>query len=293
MKRTLLLTALTLASCRTFTLTEYADAARKGGVRCLAVEPDMTISSPFDPGYTHKLLTQLRDNLEPIEELLEVEVPPTLTVRFEAVEMPDLELTELPDGSFDVKGFEVPTLHGFRGYSVWSENSQRVTIFVAPESKVTKSNGGVASAIIQFDTDSLMRHELAHVCARLAGLHGSTWFSEGIAEEFEARELDPYGDLIVTQLPRAMKLARDQHDDYTIDDLLDWEENFTLDNVDEAEPFRMGRPLALSLIRFLLERTRGESFRAKLEAIEAMEPDELRALEPQWKAWLEALPRTL
>ena len=262
---------------------------RPPGVRCLAFEPDMTVSSPFDPGYTQGLIDEVRRSLRAIEEALEVECPSTLRVEFETVEMPEVRMTQLPDGSFDVEGFRTPTLHGYRGYAAFDPDAPKIKVYMAPEGKATLHGGGEASAILQIDSDSLIRHELAHIGVHLAGLDGPTWFNEGVAEEFEAREFDATGELVPVEMPASMQRALARYDDYSLRDVLEWNEDFRAASTGDEKVFRMGRPLALALLRFLLQRAPETGFRARLEWIRALSDDRVLALEGEWRAWMEAL----
>jgi len=287
-----LLSALALTGCRSVvSLQELADIARRVDIRCLAVESDMTVASPFSPEYTDGLLRKVRTNLEAIEALFEVDVPSTLVVRFVGIEMPNLRMQEDGEGGFDLEGLERPSVHGVVGFAGGAQENPTVTIYVVPESAVTLNEGKQASIIFYFHSaDDTIRHELTHVCAKLANMDGPTWFDEGIALELEYREMDEAGVLVPTSMPRTLRLARDQRDSYSIDAVLDWEEQGERIHAGEEQPFHFGRPLAHALMRFLLERTPGKNMRAKLERILATDLDEIRALGPEWKTWLEALP---
>jgi len=286
------LTVPALVGCRSLSTEELADALRQADIRCLAVEPDMTITSPFDPGYTDRLLEATRGNLLAIEALLEVDVPSTLVVHFVALDMPNIEARADGEGGFDITGLRVPEHHGYRAFARSSRGALMVTIYVAPRGTMTTDDGGRVSMTFDFGSASTIRHELAHVCAGVAGLSGRTWFNEGFAEEIESRELDEAGALQVTPLPRSLRVARDRHGPYSIDDVLDWDEDFGRVSSGEEQAFRLGRPLSHALVRFLLERTQGTSLRKKLECILATEPEKIRALEAEWKAWMNALPRS-
>ena len=279
-----------LSGCGSLSVDEMADAARQADIRTLVVEPDFAVASPFEPGYTYRLLKLARRNLVAIEALLEVDVPSNLTVHFVALEMPKAEVRSDGEGGFDLKGIEVPSDHGIRAYARTWFGSRSVTIYVAPEVDLSNSDGGLQSVIFDFDSESSIRHELAHICAFEAGLDGNTWFNEGLAEEFESRKLDNDGALPMTALPRNLQVARKQHGPYSIDDVLDWDENVSRVSAGKEKPFYLGRSLSHSLIRFLLDRTPGKSLREKFERILDMKDREIRALEDEWKAWLAALP---
>jgi len=283
------LTVPALVGCRSISTNELAEALRQANIHCLVVEPDMTVTSPFDPGYTDKLLRLTRSNLEAIEALLEVEVPSTLAVFFVALEMPNIEVRDDGEGGFDIEGLRVPEHHGYRAFAMSSSEFLSVTIYCAPPGAMTTADGRQLSMTFDFDSSATIRHELTHVCASVAGLSGPTWFNEGLAEEFESMEIDAHGVLLVTPWPRSLRLAGDRHGPYSIDDVLEWDEDFGRVSSGEEQAFRLGRPLSHALLRFLLEHTPGKSMREKLECILATEPEEIRALETEWKAWMEAL----
>ena len=282
--------ALALTGCCSFSARELANSLREDDIRCLATEDDMTVASPYDVENTASLVRDVRAYLGAIEALLEVEMPSNLHVEFPPVDMPDIQIQEREDGSWDLENFRIPSHHGIRGYSTSTKENPLVTVFVARPGTATLLDGTKQTAVLSIGNDALLRHELGHACARQADLDGPVWFDEAIAEEFEYRELDEDGSLVPIPLPSSLRMARDGHDAYTIDDVLDWEEDARAVAAGEEEPFYLGRPLAHSLLRFLLVRTPGDSLRAQLERIEAMDREELRALGPEWKAWLDALP---
>jgi len=292
-----LLIVLSVASCRSQSISEFGDTVRDADIRCLAAEPDMTIASPFGPRRTDELLTKVRANLVALERLFEVEVPATLAVHFRALEMPGIEMQLSEDGqSYDVSGMEAPSHHGVLGYSTRRRGAPEVTIYVVPTGTLAHPDGREITVSFDFGTELTIRHELAHVCAMLADLNGPTWFDEGVALELEYSEWNEAGELVRRPVPVTLRVAHRRRADATLDEVLAWKEDFGAVYTGDEQPFLLGRPLAHALMRFLLQRDErafpasGESLRARLLRIRALEDDELRALEPEWLAWLTDLP---
>ncbi len=292
-----ILAALALCGCQSNEtlashqkLVALAQAARDAEVRCLAIEPDLVVASPFAPEATAGLVEELRQNLAAIASELEVEEPAELLVHFEALEMPGLQVRAAADGSFDIAGMEFPQRHGYRAFAGRSAEASWVRIYVVPEGTMPQADGSLRRIRMSLDRGPVIRHELAHVCAEVAGLSGPTWFNEGLAEEFETRSFDLEGRLVAEPLPRALRIAQTEQASSSLGEILDWREDYFRVSGGQEEVFAFGRPFSHALLRFLLERAPGGSLRARLEAVRRMEPERILVLQEEWAAWLAALP---
>lgn len=276
-------------SCQSISIRDVADGLREEGVRTLVAEEGFTLLSPYGPWRTQNLVEDVRLNLRALERALDTEAPANLLVSFVAIDAPEFELSENSDGTLDVSGFERPMDRGFLGYS--TANPPTAVIFVAPETTMSMLDGREVQVSMELGQNLTLRHELVHVLAGKAGLDGGAeWFDEGLAMELEFRELD-HGDLVQSRdLPLSLRVAHDQHERHTLAELLAWEEDVDRAQSGEERVFKLGRPLAHALMRFLLERTPGERLRERFEAIARLSSAEILALEDEWRAWLEALP---
>ena len=277
------------SACQSVSIREVADGLRNQKVRTLVAEENFTLLSPYGPWRTQNLVEDVRLNILALETELEAEMPDGLLVSFVAVDSPAFEMSENADGTLDVSGFERPMDRGFLGYS--TATPPTAVIFVAPETTMRMLDGRDVQVSMDLGQNLTLRHELVHVLAGAAGLGGrAEWFDEGLAMELEFRDLEG-GELVPTKdLPLSLRVARDQHESHTLAELLAWEENVDRAQSGEERVFKLGRPLAHSLMRFLLERTTGESLRERFEAIDRLSPESILALESEWRAWLEELP---
>ena len=266
-----------------------ARTLRGSDVRCVVGEPDFTLTTPFGAHKTAELVTQVRRNLEAVEELLEVDVPASLVVRFEAVERPPIEVVMSEDGeTWDVRGLDFTERHGYVGLAGSVGHDPFLLIFVVGPGRFTGADGDVGEASVTFDrTERTIRHELAHVAAFTAGLEGPTWFDEGLALELGYRVFADSGELVPEFRPVTLQTAVRERGRHDLATLLDWSEDVGRVEAGEEEHFSLGRPLAHAFTRFLLERTPGPSLRAQFEAIAQLDREALLALEPDFEAWLE------
>lgn len=302
MRLPLLLAALATVGCRATHISEFAQSLRDQDIRSLIAAPEMTIVSPFGPERTAELLNEVRRNLNAIEVLLETKVPASLTVHFKIQPAQPLPMQLSKDASsLGLPYTDGRPTHRLRGFAVSGTDIPQILVYVpaqsTPSPLPTPGQRSIATmAPSGFDPAPTIRHEIAHICASFAGLEGPTWFTEGLAREFQSRQFNGHGQLALTaQVPDDLITARLNYEAYSIDDLLDWEESLTTEVIKTGtgEIFTMGRPLAHALMRFLLEREQREhqaSLRQQLERIQAMTPDQLRALDAEWRAWMKSLP---
>jgi hypothetical protein len=125
-----------------------------------------------------------------------------------------------------------------------------------------------------------LRHELAHLFTRRAGLAGESWFNEGVAQQVEhAQVLD--SETRWHPFPATLVSARAAFVPGDVDRLLAW-------SIITVEGRAKRYAQAEALLRFLLERSSGTDFVARLRQVRALDGKTIAALEPEWGAWLQA-----
>jgi hypothetical protein len=147
-----------------------------------------------------------------------------------------------------------------------------------------RPNADAAQALVQAGMGSpQLRHELAHLATHRAGLAGKTWFNEGVARHVEhAQFLD--GEMRPHPFPATLVKARDEFVPGDVARLLAW----SLADERTVEEHASRYAKAEALLRFLLERSSGSDFVARLRAVRALDEESIAALEPEWRAWLQA-----
>ncbi|MEM7517847.1 MAG: hypothetical protein AAF368_13105, partial [Planctomycetota bacterium] len=174
----------------------------------------------------------------------------------------------------------IRSIHGVEAYAIASENT--IVFFVAP---------GAESREDEDHLERTLQHELAHLVASRLGLEGKTWFDEGLAIELEYADRHEERLFRVPE-PETLQMARRVHDTVGLAEVLHWAESGSAVLKGEEEAFWEGRPLAHSLMRFLLVRQgadfgeRGGFLEALLD-IHRLNESEILALEGEWHAWLE------
>jgi len=131
---------------------------------------------------------------------------------------------------------------------------------------------------------SQLRHELAHLFTRRAGLAGRPWFNEGVAQQVEHSQILD-GEARWHPFPETLVSARAAFAPGDVARLLAW--SLAADGLTgEGRALRYAQ--AEALLRFLLERSSGTDFVARLREVHALDEKNIAALEPEWGAWLQA-----
>lgn len=272
-------------------LGEFESALRSDEVQTVIFEPGFTLYSPYGPKRSDALARDVRVNLAAVEAAFGVSFDEPIRVIAVPLELKGFE-TEHRDGTFTVRGaLNSPTHRGIGGFTARPSDSDRPTmvIFVAKDRERTLPDGRVITETFRFNVEPIIRHEAAHLFAARALLDGVTWFSEGMALEIENMTLED-GALRPKPLPLTLQVARKNHRRWSLASVVDWEEQGARISEGEEEPFWMGRPLAHALMRFLLERHQKAPLPEQFRAVRAMSRQEILALEPEWRRWLDALP---
>ncbi len=256
------------AACRcTVPLDDALGDLREAGFRTWTASDDVSLITPWDAAATSELHARAEADLRAVERAFDVTLARPLDLR--VISLPPAE----PAGDSDAR----PSLHGAVGHTLPDHDGLVLYSSVRPTRPLEA-------------LERTLRHELAHLAARRLGLAGPTWFDEGMALQFEtARRL---GDTLVFELDsELLGQARRVHALVEFAELLDWDEDGRRVAGGLDEVFLPGRPLAWSLVRFLLERDPDGPLSSRLARIRALRRDELNALEPAWRAWLDASAR--
>ncbi|MCP3920317.1 MAG: hypothetical protein GY711_32730 [bacterium] len=275
-----------LPACRSISVEQFAAAARNSGVRCVAVEPDMTVVSPYAPGRTAEYVDLFRDSADAIFTAFGVEGT-DLSVYLEPVDMPGFRIDESGD-HFELEGVQRPAHNGVVGLAGERRGSDGhvIVLYVPKDQAVRTADGREIRGTFRFDQGSTVRHELTHIAANLAGLEGPTWFDEGIAIEISSMRVE--GGVLLPGRGDSLSLAaaRRIHAEHSLEELLAWQERGDRLHRGDEDVFRAGRPLAHALMLFLLQRVQGDTLLESLRTIHSMSAAELLGLEDDWHRWL-------
>jgi hypothetical protein len=278
-----LLVTVAPACTSTLSAAELSRMLREQDVRTIALEATCTVVSPYSAQRTVPFVKLVEENLAAVSALFDVVLPGPVMVFLEAEEMEETEVEVDSHGrEVHISGLRPPHRHGVLG--AFGGNELSILVIVPRDREVVLDDGRTMTGVFLFDHEGTVRHEVAHLCARLAGLEGPTWFDEGLALEVESwrhehgRRVPRAGDpiAIARDLPRR-----------SVATLLDWEEDGADLLAGRADVFLEGRPLAHALMRFLLERVEGGDLVERLRAVLVLSRAELLRLEPAWHRWLD------
>ncbi|MFN0059848.1 MAG: hypothetical protein ACKVX7_15425 [Planctomycetota bacterium] len=133
-----------------------------------------------------------------------------------------------------------------------------------------------------------LRHELAHLYARRAGLVRATWFHEGLAREVEHMRTEG-AELRAHPFPPTLIDARRTAGVGSVAELLRW----TRDSAPLAADRTRLYNHAQALFRFLRARAEdravGSRFHEQSRAVLALDDSSILALEAEWLRWLASL----
>ncbi|HVS18964.1 MAG TPA: hypothetical protein VMT18_10225 [Planctomycetota bacterium] len=286
-----LFAACALAGCRGLSLAEVDDLQDGIGVRTVLREERFTLWSPLDVETSRAWAELVARELPAVEGAFDPArlVPERLQVLLERVEAQAIPIPA-EGGSVTVQIYPRGSRHGVLGHA----SGDVVTLFLAPPNRFRLGSGHV----IESETDpasltSVLRHELAHVAARRAGLELATWLSEGAADVVEGLELRE-GELVdAGPSPEALERARAlERGEWRVAALLDWSESGARVTRGEEQVDLPRRQLCGLYVRWLLGlRGDGRALRDladRLAALDRRTRAELLAGEPAWRAWLEA-----
>jgi len=280
--------AAVASSCVT-TFEDFARDLRAIDVRSFVAEDDFMILSPYPPRETSSYLMHGRTGKQALEANLGVTIDEPIVMVLEQRPAGDFQMV-IEDGVFKVSGtYRKPSQNGVQGMAYGTEDGSHVIkLYVGTFQVGYHEDGRRIDGINGSADEGLIVHELAHRYAAVLGLTGSIWFSEGFALYFQFCQIEA---LAMTPVQAPEILARLAHSpsEWRLSDLFDWKENIHAIHDGDEVGWDLGRPLAYSWVRFLLETHVVEgTLRERLTAIHSMGRAEALELEASWKAWLRA-----
>ena len=274
------LLAALCAGCRIeYTLREFDQLARETKARTIVLGEELSLYSPYDTVGTRMYLACIEAERASVFALFGIEDHETLVVQLQPDAGIGIEAHMEGEGVAVDRGVEVKPEADILGHA----NGCDVVIRVAPPMPL--AGAPELQTILDPSVHAqTIRHELTHVASGIVGMRGSPWLSEGLAHAVEwfplvdghfSRDELPPELRYVPAFPREMR---------SIDALLAWEQEFPADDED-----RLVRALAATLVAFAVERQSAPSFRERVLGVAALDGAQLRAMQPEWSAWLDAL----
>lgn len=244
---------------------EEIESALRERLHGVVEEPGFVLRSPYGDEATRPYATVVRRELDRVREC------------FGDSSAVPVRIYLVPVSESEAPAPDEPWRHAARGgFEGAAHESGFAFVWVRPEADPRQ-------AMVDAETgSSTLRHELAHLFMRRAGLAGKTWFNEGVAQHVEhAQVLD--GTMRPHPFPRELLQARDQFAAGDVARLLAW----SLHGDELTAEERASRyAKSEALLRFLLERSSGADFVARLREVRALDEKGVAALEPEWRAWL-------
>jgi hypothetical protein len=256
------------------------------GARTIAHEERFSLYSPFSTvgtiGYRNLVDEEVRRTLALFELEPEEAIPirlvpqPGMRGRIEGVEG---EIRLVPAGPHP--------LHGLAGWN----SSGVVEVFVEPPAYLTRADGTrIEGQYVAESYRGVLRHELAHACAVLAGLlRGEPWYDEGLAHFVEFSEADGARLHVERRSPDEPRVDHLPRDERRLELALRLGEDTLGIARGAAQPDVEGRRLALSFFAFLYSRRAEAGFVARARAIGGMSREQLLAHEAAWQASLDGV----
>lgn len=266
---------LLLGACNSVVpLSAFDEALRDSYIRTVAIEEHYSLYSPYDLAVSRSVSEVVGENLDAVSTTLGVWLDVPIHVHAYPVEQLDVEGS--PVGSQAVHGFSNTVEDG---------SPPTIGFIVSLEGVRNAPEGTDLTPVFRFNYGGILRHELGHLISS-AYLHdGPTWFQEALALELEYSSVVD-GRLVPQETPQTLFLARRELADFTLADVLDWQEDIEGVASGNTAIFKEGRPLAHSYMRFLLERQGGDRSIEAFRRIFEMDRAEHLALEDAWRAWL-------
>jgi hypothetical protein len=261
-----LLGALLACACRALPPPSAAEleAELQRSAVTVVREEGFTLFSPYDAATTSVYATILREETERVLRVLDIAAP--AAVRIHLVPVPE------EDGASDP--WESASHDGFAGGAFESGFAFVYVAAGTPTAAAVRAEFGRAA----------LRHELAHLHARGAGLGQRTWFNEGLASEIESmREDGP--ELRARAFTPAFLEARNSAVAGAVAELVRWQRGDELSDTARAQRYHQSQ----ALFHFLAERAPPGSLRERAAAVHALDEAQILAVEPEWLAWLAGL----
>lgn len=256
---------LVLVGCRTAepVSAEELEAHLRAKSQTTVREETFTLGSPYSEAQTALHAEVVRSENALVRRLFAADDAPPVRLYLVPTEA-DPELLE----------FEGPSVNGLAGGAF---DAGFGFVYV-------RDSGGTPSIVAAYAGRSTLRHELAHLYARRAGLHRAPWFDEGLALEVESMdEID--GTLEREPFPRALVHARAAYRDGVLDELLEWRRHDGKSSEERAALYIQ----AHALMRYLTDRAGAGDVLQAAFAVRSLSDDEIRSREHDWESWLRGL----
>ncbi len=266
--------ALSLSACASHAPTRPAEIEAYLQKHSVTVVRDelLTLYSPYDADVTREYELVLHDEARRASELFGQNGAPPVRIYLIAV------------ADDDPRQLDEPLRPGVLGSTkATAVGADFAVVYVPRETSTDK-----ARLLAGMNSDTL-RHELAHLGSQRAGVvrGEERWFHEGLAQEVAAGDADGVR-LDLELFPRALLDARRMAATGAIDELLTWRAGDALASETSVRRYALSH----ALFRFLFERANGAdgaSFVERTRELCALDASALRALEPEWLAWLSKL----
>ncbi len=161
---TVLVCACVTGCVRQLALPEVDGLLRDAGWRAVILDDDLSLFSPLDVATAEEYAGLVREERALVQDLLEL--PPA--------DAPLLVLLREADPPSDPLAALQPSRDGVRGVA----DAHAVSL------AVPTGPGALPPTALR----DVVRHELVHVESRRAGLHGPSWWNEGLADEIAAMD---------------------------------------------------------------------------------------------------------
>ena len=274
--------ALSAGCAGTLELTDLDRLERSLEARTVALEQGYTLWSPFAAAQTQDWVGMVDEELTAGCALFGVQPGERLMLVLVPIERLGPQMS-VEGGAVHVEAPPQHPLHGVAGQA----GPGTVVIYVTPDRKLEGDSGPLLAHRAASDYRRTLRHELAHVLARAAGLEGARWFREGVAHLVETYQLEQ-GRLVDRGPDDVVLLVAHTFpsEQWGLARLLDWSEDGARVAAGEEAVDEVSRTLCGLFVRFLAERQPPGTLDQRLRAVQAMSRSELLALDPLWHTWL-------
>jgi len=277
---TVLLTSGLTACTTHYTLPEFDALARTFWAKTIYLGEKASVYSPYDLVPTIEFANLLEEERAEVFALFGVESETPVLVYLSPNDGLGLDAEVIGD-QVHVTGARTTLPGSFMGQA----GGRVAQIEVAAPAILQLENGRSLSQFLGASTyRETIRHEFTHVAVNLLGLGGPDWLREGMAHYVESVSVED-GRFVLDPAPVRLRIAaillpgiRD------LDPVLEWKQS-----IPPVEQDGNMRAIAFTLVTFLIERERAPSLREGYERIAAYRPEQIRALQPEWSAWLASL----
>lgn len=271
--------ALACAACASsLELQDLDRLARATEARTVLLEEDLSLYSPYDLVGTRGHLEQIRAQRAEVFELFGLEPGAPLLVWLRPDPGMRLEMS-VEGNELRIEGLHFEPADKIFGRAAGNE----IILQVDPLQVLQLEDGRALSGNLDPRMyRSTLRHELTHIAMERLDVRGGSWLSEGLAHVVERIPIAE-GRLRLEQATQALReAAAVPRELRSVEQLLAWEHAYPPTDLD-----RVARQLSFSFVAFALERQAAPTFSARVQLLARAAPASLRALEPEWSAWLD------